>query len=189
MKKSPKFTICVSGAAEISCCCPQIQKLAKEIGREIARQECILITGATTGVPSLAIEGFKEIGGLSIGFSPAKSRKEHTKTYRLPTKHFDLIIYTGFDYVGRNLMLTKAADGVIIICGRTGTLNEFTIAFESKIPIGVLQETGGTADFIDDILKKGHRPLTRIIYNKDPKKLVQDLIKIIKAQRDDESEK
>lgn len=188
-KDLTKFTICVSGAAEISCCCHQIRELTKEIGREIARQGCILITGATTGVPCFATEGFKEIGGLSVGFSPAKSRKEHIKTYRLPTEHFDLIVYTGFDYVGRNLILTKAADGVITICGRTGTLNEFTIAFETKTPIGVLQGTGGIADFIEDILKKGYRPLTRVIYGKDPKKLVQDLIKEIKKQRNSKSEK
>ena len=189
INKNPKFTICVSGAAEISCCCPKIHELAQEIGREIARQECVLITGATTGVPSFAVKGFKEIGGLSVGFSPAKSRKEHLKTYRLPVEHFDLIVYTGFDYVGRNLILTKAADGVIIICGRTGTLNEFTIAFETRTPIGILQETGGTADFIDDILKKGHRPLTRVIYRKDPKKLVQDLIEVIKKQRNNDHSK
>ncbi|MBU2578702.1 hypothetical protein KKA09_01105, partial [Patescibacteria group bacterium] len=128
-------------------------------------------------------------GGLSVGFSPAKSRKEHLKTYRLPVEHFDLIVYTGFDYVGRNLILTKAADGVIVICGRTGTLNEFTIAFETRTPIGILQETGGTADFIDDILKKGHRPLTRVIYRKDPKKLVQDLIEVIKKQRNNDHSK
>ena len=70
----------------------------------------------------------------------------------------------------QTLIATKSADGVIIGCGRTGTLNEFTIAFETKIPIGVLQGTGGTADFIDDILKQGHRPLTKIIYGENPKK-------------------
>ncbi|MCD6500577.1 hypothetical protein J7K42_00995, partial [bacterium] len=101
----------------------------------------------------------------------------------LPIDQFDLIVYTGFDYVGRNLILTKAADGVIIICGRTGTLNEFTVAFESKTPIGVLQGSGGTADLIKKILEKGYRPKTRIVYDRDPKKLVKKLISLIKKEK------
>ena len=186
MKYKQKIKIVVSGAAETSHCCPKIHELGKEIGREIARQGCILLTGATTGVPYDSAVGFKEKGGLSIGFSPATTKKEHVKSYRLPTDQFDVIIYTGFDYVGRNLILTKAADGVIVICGRTGTLNEFTIAFESKVPIGVLQESGGTADFIDDILKRGYRPPTKVIYDTDPKKLVKRLVAMIKKEQAEE---
>ncbi len=182
-KDKEKIKIFVSGAAELSCCCPKIESIAKEVGREIARQDCLLLTGATTGLPYYAAKGFKEIGGISIGFSPASSEKEHIKSYRLPTENCDLIVYTGFDYVGRNLITTKAADGVIIACGRIGTLNEFTVAYETKTPIAVLQETGGTADLIDDILKKGHRLMTKIIYGRDPRKLVRDLIKVIKKEQ------
>lgn len=183
MSYKEKIKICVSGAAELDPCCPNIKELGMELGREIARQDAILVTGATTGVPYWAAKGFKEVGGFSVGFSPAGSYKEHTKVYKLPTDQFDLIVYTGFDYVGRNLILTKAADGVLIVCGRTGTLNEFTIAFETRTPVGVLQETGGTADFIDDILKRGHRPLTKIIYGKNPKKLVKELVNHVKEEK------
>jgi hypothetical protein len=190
MQYKEKIKICVSGAAELTPCCPEIKKLAEEVGREIARQGCALLTGATTGVPYFAAKGYKEGGGkFSIGFSPAGSRKEHERSYRLPTDQFDLIVYTGFDYVGRNLILTKAADGVIIICGRTGTMNEFTIAFETRTPIGVLEGSGGTADFIDDILKKGYRPEKKIVYDKDPKELVKKLLKLIKKEMANGKEK
>ncbi len=176
--------ICVSGAAEVSHCCPKIKELSREIGKWIAKKDCVLLTGATTGVPYFAAQGYKEAGGkFSIGFSPANSPKGHKKSYRLPTDQFDLIIYTGFDYVGRNLMLTKAADGVIIACGRTGTLNEFTIAFETRTPIGVLEGTGGTADLINEVLKKGYRPKTKIVYDRNPKNLVQKLISLIKKEQ------
>lgn len=183
MVKDPKYKIVVSGAAEVSGCCPRIKELAKEVGKEVVRQGAVLLTGATTGAPYLAAQGAKEAGGISIGFSPAKSEKEHIKTYRLPIDAFDLIIYTGFDYVGRNLVLTKAADGVIIVCGRTGTLNEFTVAFESRTPIGVLRGSGGTADLIDEVLKRGYRPKTKIVYDREPKKLVQKLIKLIRSEK------
>ncbi len=179
-----KIKIFVSGAASLAPCCPSIKELAKRLGAEVARQKCVLVTGATTGVPYYAAIGYKKAGGkMSVGFSPAGSKKAHIKSYRLPTDQFDLIVYTGFDYVGRNLIATKSADGVIVACGRTGTLNEFTIAFETRTPIGVLQETGGTADFIDDILKQGHRPLTKIIYGKEPEKLVKNLVEEIKKQK------
>lgn len=181
--RKQKIKICVSGAAEVSPCCSNIKEISQEIGKEIAKQGCILLTGATIGVPYFAAQGYKQINGFSIGFSPASSQKEHINTYHLPTDMFDLIIYTGFDYVGRNLILTKAADGVIIICGRTGTLNEFTIAFESHTPIGVLLGTGGIADFIKEILKKGYRPPKKIVYDTDPKRLVKKLIKLIEKEQ------
>ena len=183
MKTDPKYKIVVSGAAEVTHCCPKIKEISRELGREIARAGCVLLTGATTGVPYFAAQGCKEAGGLSIGFSPASSEKAHIKTYRLPTDCFDLIVYTGFDYVGRNLILTKSADGVIIACGRTGTLNEFTVAFETRTPIGVLQGTGGTADLIEEILKRGHRPEKKIVFDRDPKNLVRKLIKLIEKEK------
>lgn len=184
MVSREKIKICVSGAAELSPCCSNIKELAKEIGREIAKQNCLLLTGATTGVSYYAAQGFKEIkNSFCIGFSPASSKKEHEKIYHLPTEPFDLIIYTGFDYVGRNLILTKAADGIIVICGRTGTLNEFTIAFESRMPIGVLEQTGGIADFIKEILKRGYRPKKKIVYDTNPRNLVRKLINLIKKEK------
>lgn len=178
-----KYDIAVSGAAQVNHCCKEIKELSKEIGREIARRKCILITGATTGVPYFAAQGCKEAGGFSVGFSPATSENSHLKAYKLPVDAFDIMIYTGADYVGRNVIMTKSADGVIIICGRMGTLHEFTTAFEIQKPIGVLVNTGGIADKIDDIATGPHRGIKRIIYEKDPKKLVARLIEMIKKDK------
>jgi len=178
-----KYKIAVSGAAQIGHCLPKATKLAEEIGREIALQKCILITGATTGIPHFSAKGCKKAKGISIGFSPAASELAHIKTYKLPTDYFDIIVYTGFDYSGRNLLMTNAADAVIIICGRMGTLNEFTTAFEDQKPIGVLEGTGGTADKIRIIATGPARGVKKIIYEKDPKKLVRKLIKLIKKEK------
>lgn len=177
------YKIAVSGAAQIGHCAKGADKLAREVGREIARQNCILITGATTGMPNLAAEACKKAGGFSVGFSPAASEASHIKSYKLPTDYFDIIVYTGFDYSGRNLLMTNAADGVIIICGRMGTLNEFTIAFEDQKPIGVLEGSGGTADKIRLIATGPFRGVKKVIYEKDPKKLVKKLIHLIKEEK------
>jgi len=174
-----KYKFCVSGAAESSHCAAEALNLSKEVGRQIVAHNGILITGATTGIPYWAAIGAKEAGGISIGFSPAVSEISHVKTYHLPIDYFDLIVYTGFEYAGRNLLLTRAADAVIVVCGRMGTLNEFTIAFEDQKPIGVLVGSGGTADMIEYIIAKCHRGSGKVVYDKDPKALIEKLIPVI----------
>ena len=178
-----KYEIVVSGAAQTSHCCKNIKEISKEVGREIARQGCNLVTGATTGVPYFVALGCKEAGGFAIGFSPASSEAAHLKTYKLPTEPFDVMIYTGADYAGRNVLMTKSANGVIIICGRMGTLHEFATAFEIQKPIGILEETGGTADKIRKIATGPYRGVKKIIYEKSPKKLVEKLVKQIQKEK------
>ncbi len=178
-----KYKICVSGSADIKVCDPCAKEKTIELGRQIVKQDGVLVTGATTGAPFWATVGAKGAKGFSIGVSPASTELEHVKKYRLPIDNFDIIIYTGFGYSGRNLMLTRSSDAVIIVCGRMGTLNEFTIAFEDRKPIGVLTETGGTADKIQDIVKSARRGLGKIVYDSDPKKLVEKLILLIKKEK------
>ena len=80
--------------------------------------------------------------------------------------------------------MTRAADGLIMLCGRMGTLNEFTIAFEDQKPIGVLEGSWGTADRIRDLVRMPFRGKKTIVYDQDPKKLVAKLIKAIKKGRE-----
>ena len=179
-----KYKICVSGAAATGHCAENTLKKSKEIGREIIRHNGVLVTGATTGTPYWAAIGAKEEGGIVIGLSPAASEKAHVKKYRLPTDYHDLIIYTGFEYAGRNLLLTRASDAVIIICGRMGTLNEFTIAFEDNKPIGILIETGGTAAMVKNIVANAHRGPGKIVYDASPKKLIERLLKLVDKEKE-----
>ena len=64
-----------------------------------------------------------------------------------------------------------------------GTLNEFTTAFEDQKPIGVLEGSGGTADKIRIIATGPYRGVRKVIYEKDPKKLVKKLIALIKKEK------
>ncbi|MBI2062925.1 MAG: LOG family protein [Candidatus Yanofskybacteria bacterium] len=174
-----KYKFVVSGAAETGHCAIDADKKSYELGQEIVKHNGILITGATKGIPYFAAKGAKEAGGISIGISPAASYVAHVRSYKLPDDYFDFIIYTGFDYSGRNLLLTRSADAIIICCGRIGTLNEFTIAFEDNKPIGVLEGTGGFADEIKHIIDIGHRGKGKIVYDSDPKRLIEKLIELI----------
>jgi hypothetical protein len=173
------YKIAVSGSASNNCA-PGAFKKAYAVGRQIALHGCVLVTGATIGIPQYATRGAKSAGGISIGLSPAVSKQAHIRTYRLPTRFMDLIIYTGFDYSGRNMLMTRSCDAVITICGRIGTLNEFTTAFEDKRVVGVLTETGGIESKIDDILKLARRGRKRVAFDPDPKKLVEKVIRLIR---------
>ncbi|OGZ47266.1 MAG: hypothetical protein A3J54_01530 [Candidatus Ryanbacteria bacterium RIFCSPHIGHO2_02_FULL_45_13b] len=188
MEPSPhyhlKYKICVSGAADTGHCSKDALDKAKELGHEIVEHGAILVTGATTGFPYWAARGAKEANGISVGLSPAATEKEHVEKYELPLDFMDMIIYTGFGYPGRNLMLTRASDAVIVGCGRIGTLNEFTIAFEDKKPIGVLLDSGGTTEWIDELIHDSHRGAdTAVVYDADPKALVEKVIELIKKQK------
>jgi len=173
----------------MSFCCSEADKKAYQIGQEIIRHNGILITGATTGIPHQAAKGAKEEGGMSIGISPAATYAAHVKTYHLPTDYFDFIIYSGFDYSGRNLILTKAASAVIIVCGGFGTLNEFTIALEDDKPIGILSGTCGAADEVYTMLKNikdpHHHGAGKLVFSSDPKELIAGLVEIIDKERKD----
>jgi hypothetical protein len=179
-----KFKLCVSGAAETGHCGLDAFDKGRELGREIVRQGGMIISGATTGFPAWATMGAKEEGGLSIGFSPASTEREHKEAYRLPTDYLDLIVYTGFGYSGRNLILTRSSDAVFIGCGRIGTINEFTIAFEDQKPIGILRGSWETDEVIAELMAKGYRPNDKVVFDEDPKRLVTRVIELVKKDRE-----
>jgi uncharacterized protein (TIGR00725 family) len=178
-----RIKLCISGAAETGHCGPHALEDAKELGREVARQGAILLTGATTGFPLWGAMGAKDAGGVSVGLSPAASEREHIDIYRLPVDYMDLIIYTGFGYPGRDLLLTRSSDAILIGCGRIGTIHEFTIAFEDEKPIGILQGEWETDKVLQMIIEKGHRPNPKIVFDSDPKRLVEKVIEMVKKDK------
>lgn len=159
------YQFCVSGAAR-GATVEEGQKLAEAIGKELAKTGDTLLTGATIGLPNYTATAYKKAGGrMSVGLSPASSKVEHVLKYRLPTKAYDTILYTGLHYVGRDTLLITSADAVISIGGRLGTLHEFTIAMETDTPIGILHGAGGISDEIKALIEVA-RPL------KDPDQIV-----------------
>jgi uncharacterized protein (TIGR00725 family) len=174
-----RYSICVSGAASGD----TVKKsalLAEKVGEAIAKSGHILTTGATVGLPYFAAQGAVKTGGMSVGFSPAVSLREHLRKYRLPTNCFDFINFTGLNYVGRDLYLVQSSDAVITIGGRFGSLHEFTSALEDHKPCGVLLGSGGTADQIPKLLEVLEPPNGElVIFDTDPERLVGKIIGII----------
>ena len=181
-----QIKICVSGAADTGHCGIDALEKAKELGREIARQGAILVTGATTGFPLWAAMGVKEVGGISIGFSPASNENEHVNVYKLPLDYMDLIVYTGFGYPGRDQLLTRSTDAVICGCGRIGTIHEFTIAFEDDKVIGIYKGPWEMGDELEEIVAKSHRPNNNIVSGDNPEKMVREVINLIREKKVEE---
>jgi uncharacterized protein (TIGR00725 family) len=177
--KQLRYSICVSGAASGETVAASAD-LARETGRAIAKSGNILTTGATIGLPYYAAVAANKAGGMSIGFSPAVSLREHLRKYRLPTDCYDFVNFTGLNYVGRDLYLVQSSDAVITIGGRFGSLHEFTSALEAHKPCGVLTGSGGTADQIPRLIRALDPPDdSLVIYDDNPDRLVERLIQIL----------
>lgn len=179
------YAICISGAAGGRTVEPD-RELAERVGRAIAKAGHTVLTGATVGLPFYAARAAKNAGGMSVGFSPAASLREHVLKYRLPIGMFDFINFTGAHYIGRDVQLVLSSDALISIGGRFGTLNEFTIALESKTPIGLLQGSGGATDIIPELLEK-IEPVNRnfVISDSSPEELVAKIIKVLDTEYKD----
>jgi uncharacterized protein (TIGR00725 family) len=175
-----KYQICVSGAAKGE----SVEKgklLAESAGAAIARAGHSLMTGATTGLPNDAANGYKKAGGkMSLGISPASTKVEHVLKYKLPTESYDAILYSGLHYSGRDALLINSADAVISIGGRLGTLHEFTIAMETHTPLGLLSGAGGIGDQIEGLLiLLPNADPDLVIHDSDPDKLVERLTQML----------
>ena len=160
----------------------RVQALAEGLGAAIAAADCILVTGGTTGLPALVAKACRSNGGFALGVSPAESRREHVGRYGLPDDGADVMIYTGFGYKGRNVINVRSADIVLIIGGATGTLNEFTIAYDEGKIIGVLEGSGGVADHLREIIAFCNKPTKgSIFFDSDPVKLVTRCVEAFAA--------
>lgn len=174
------YQICVSGAAK-GHSVEEGKVLAQAVGVAIAKAGHSLLTGATIGLPNYAAESYKASGGtMSVGISPAASKIEHVIKYRLPTKSYDTILFTGLHYIGRDSLLINSSDAVISIGGRLGTLHEFTIAMETDTPIGFLEGTGGISTEIMDILHAaGEQRSRNVIFSNNPEDLLAKLTALL----------
>ncbi len=101
--------------------------------------------------------------------------------YRLPTEAYDVILYSGLHYVGRDALLISSSDAVLSIGGRLGTLHEFTISMETETPIGFLHGAGGVGEEISRLMDitKPHKSGTAVYFSDKPERLIADLTKFL----------
>jgi len=162
---------------------PKYRRMAYQIGKAVAHHNCILINGACYGIPYEASRGARKGDGFIVGISPAKDLHDHISNYKFPTDIFDVIIYSGFGYKGRNVLNVASADGLVVVNGSVGTLNEFTIGYDEGRVIGILEGSGGIADHIREIIRITNKKTgATIIYESDPHKLISKVIIAIRKR-------
>jgi uncharacterized protein (TIGR00725 family) len=153
------------------------KKIAYELGCAIADNDCITITGACPGYPLEAAKGANSNGGFVIGISPALSEREHIERYNSPIAYHDVLIFTGSGLMGREVVNIRSSDIVIIMGGHSGTLGEFSIAYDEGNLIGVLLGSGGIASEIKHIVKIIKKKTGALVmYESNPRVLVENLI-------------
>lgn len=184
--KKIKYKIGVMGTAGRGKQLPEELLLkARELGREIARQDCVLITGACMGTPHEAAIGAGEEGGITLGFSPAENLKEHSVaplSYPGPVKN-SILIFTGAGKEGRIVPMIRTCDGVIFIAGSIGTLAEFALAYHMGKVIGILEGVGGITEKFQDLASSIQKDTGAVlVFDLDSKNLVNKVISIVKKR-------
>ena len=147
--------------------------LARRLGNRIAEQGCVIVTGACPGLPHAAVLGAHERGGTSLGVSPAHSREEHVDVFASPLEPYTAIVFTGSGLMGREVHNIHSSDFVLFVGGRSGTLGEFSIAYDEGKLIGILRHSGGISDEFGTIVSMvGKNTGAVLIEDDDPERLV-----------------
>ncbi|MBN2831519.1 MAG: TIGR00725 family protein [Candidatus Omnitrophica bacterium] len=108
-------------------CSKQVEQLAHNLGKKLAKVADILISGGLSGVMEAVCQGFKAGRGITIGIIPGYHKKD-------ANKFVDIVIPTGLG-LARNVLVVKSADAVIALPGKTGTLSEIAYCLQFEIPV------------------------------------------------------
>jgi uncharacterized protein (TIGR00725 family) len=133
-----RTVIAVCGSdAEDSRLCAGALEVAAAVGRGIASRGGVLVCGGRGGVMAAACRGAKEANGLTVGLLPDSKAEANA--------FVDVGLPTGLGK-RRNFLVVSAADAVIAICGRWGTLSEIAYAMIFQKPLVLVKGTGGCVD-------------------------------------------
>lgn len=106
---------------------PDVAALAEAVGAEIASAGAVLVCGGLGGVMEAACRGARGKGGITIGILPGTRPTD-------ANPHVTYAIPTGLGHA-RNILVVRAAQAVIAIGGRYGTLSEIAFAKIEGIPV------------------------------------------------------
>ena len=123
---SSSMIIAVIGGEDAS---PEAERLAEEVGRELARRGCTVVCGGGSGVMEGVCRGARAEGGHTIGIMPGHNRQESP-----PNDYVEFPLFSGLGFA-RNSMVALSGQAVIAIDGAYGTLTEIAYALIHGVPI------------------------------------------------------
>ena len=151
-------------------CTPELEKIAYDVGSEIAKSNSILITGGLGGVMRAACQGAQESGGTTVGIIPQDDST-------LANEFCDIIIPSGMGLM-RDFLNALSADGIIVVGGGSGTLSEICAGYMYNKPIVSLKNSGGIATkYADQYLD--HRKNVKIIGVTTPQQAIKYILEQI----------
>lgn len=151
-------------------CTPEHEKIAYEVGTEVAKSDSVLITGGLGGVMTAAAHGAHDANGLTVGIIPQNDAT-------MANKFCDIVIPTGMG-LARDFLNALSADGVIVVGGGSGTLSETTASYMYSKPIVVIKNLGGSVEqYIDGFID--HRENVKIVGANTPKEAVKKILELI----------
>ena len=106
-------------------------RLARELGREIARIGAVLVCGGLGGVMEEACRGCRDAGGVALGILPGSDHSD-------ANPHISFALATGMGEM-RNFLVVRCSDLLIAVAGEYGTLSEIGIALKEGKRVIALQ--------------------------------------------------
>lgn len=131
--------VAVIGGRRVS---KKLLREAEEVGRLLAREGFLVLTGGLGGVMEAASRGASNEGGTTVGILPQESADA-------ANDYVDIPIATGLG-IARNVIIARSADALIAVGGQYGTLSEIAYALQMKKPV-----VGIKSWDIDGMLKAG----------------------------------
>jgi hypothetical protein len=108
-------------------CTKEVEEIAKELGKKLAKVVDILVCGGLSGTMKAVCSGFKARNGLTIGIITSYNKND-------ANEFVDIVIPTGLG-LARNVLVVKSADVVVALPGEAGTLSEIAYALQFGIPV------------------------------------------------------
>jgi uncharacterized protein (TIGR00725 family) len=124
----------ILGVIGESNCSEELYRMAEEVGRLAAERGAVVACGGLSGVMEAACRGARAAGGITLGFLPGVDRESANPFVTLP-------IPTGMGEA-RNVLVVRAADALVAVGGRFGTLSEIALALKLGKPLVGLRTWG-----------------------------------------------
>jgi uncharacterized protein (TIGR00725 family) len=160
-------------------CTREAQRLAYEVGREVALSGSVLVCGGLGGVMEAACRGAKEMNGVTVGIIPQDN-------FSFANQYCDIVVCSGIGFA-RDFIVATSCDGIISVGGGVGTLIEMSVAYMIRKRVVSISKSGGISDaYGGKYLDERNRVL---IYSApDAKTAVQILLKEKEKEKEKEGE-